>query len=339
MAWLTGRVRAVRWHGRGDVRVEEVAGAPAPGPGEVRVRVAWCGLCGTDVHEYRSGPFYTSGAPMIIGHEIAGWVDAAGADVRGLAEGALVGLNGLLPCGTCVHCRRGAYHLCLIFGHVGFTAAGGLADLVTVPAAMAVPAPAGMDSAVAALGEPFAVAMHGIRQADCPQRTNCVVVGAGTIGLAVAMLLRADGNAVTVTDVAGTRLRRAAELGFGTDAGDPAPVVFECAGAPDAPATAFARAEPGGLVVLVGLSETPSTVDFSVVVLREIRVIGSMSHLAAEDLAPALDFLAAHEDEAATLVTARIPLEDTVTRGLDVLAGPGGAEHTKILVRVHGGDG
>lgn len=316
-----------------------MAGAPDPGPGEVRVRVAWCGLCGTDVHEYRSGPFYTAGAPMIIGHEIAGWVDAAGTGVSGLAEGQLVGLNGLLPCGTCVHCVRGAYHLCLTFGHVGFTAPGGLAELVTVPAAMAVPAPSGMDSAVAALGEPFAVAMHGIRQADRPRKTECVVIGAGTIGLAVAMLLRADGNTVSVIDVAEFRVRKASRLGFATVARSHVPVVFECAGAPAAPAAAFRHAEPGGLVVLMGLSETPSTVDFSSVVLREIRVTGSMSHLADEDLAPALEFLAAHEDEAASLVTARIPLEATVESGLDVLAGPGGAEHTKILVRVDGGDG
>jgi (R,R)-butanediol dehydrogenase/meso-butanediol dehydrogenase/diacetyl reductase len=129
----------------------------------------------------------------------------------------------------------------------------------------------------------------------------------------------------------------AARLGFETDA-EPAPVVFECAGAPAAPGTAFGLAEPGGLVVLMGLSESPSTVDFSTVVLREIRVIGSMSHLAEADLAPALAFLAAHGDEARRLVTARIPLDDTVTRGLDILAGPGGADHTKILVQVHGGD-
>jgi (R,R)-butanediol dehydrogenase/meso-butanediol dehydrogenase/diacetyl reductase len=318
--------------------VERVPTAARPGPNEVRVRVAWCGLCGTDVHEYRSGPFYISSAPMIIGHEISGWVDAVGAGVTGLAEGDLVGLNGLIPCGRCAQCRRSASHLCTTFAHVGFTTAGGLAELVTVPSAMVVPARAGMDSAIAALGEPFAVAWHGIRQANRPQRTECVVVGAGTIGLAVAMLLRADGNSVSVVDVAGSRLRRAAELGFTTEAKVQVPVVFECAGAPAAPGAAFDLAEPGGLVVLMGLSETPSTVDFTGVVLREIHVVGSMSHLADADLAPALDFLATHAEEAAQLVTARIPLDATVHGGLDVLAGPEGARHAKILVQVHGGD-
>jgi (R,R)-butanediol dehydrogenase/meso-butanediol dehydrogenase/diacetyl reductase len=328
----------VRWHGRGDVRVERVAMAADPGANEVRVRVAWCGLCGTDVHEYRSGPFYISSAPMIIGHEISGWVDSVGPGVTGLAAGDLVGLNGLIPCGMCPQCGRGAYHRCTTFAHVGFTTAGGLAELVTVPSAMVVPARPGMDAAVAALGEPFAVAWHGIRQADRPQGTDCVVVGAGTIGLAVAMLLRADGNSVSVVDVAESRLRRAAGLGFTTEAKAQVPVVFECAGAPAAPGAAFDTAEPGGLVVLMGLSETPGTVDFAGVVLREVRVVGSMSHLADADLAPALEFLASHTDEAARLVTARIPLDETVHYGLDVLAGPEGAQHAKILVQVHGGD-
>ncbi len=312
--------------------------AAEPGPAEVRVRVAWCGLCGTDVHEYRSGPIYISSAPMIIGHEISGWVDAVGPGVTGLAEGDLVGLNGLIPCGTCAQCVQGAEHLCTTFAHVGFTTAGGLAELVTVPSAMVVPARAGMDAAVAALGEPFAVAWHGIRQAGRPQRTDCVVVGAGTIGLAVALLLRADGNSVSVVDVAESRLRRAADLGFTTEAKAQAPVVFECAGAPAAPGAAFELAEPGGRVVLMGLSETPSTVDFSGVVLREIHVVGSMSHLADADLKPALDFLATHAEEAGRVVTARIPLDATVHSGLDVLAGPQGAQHAKILVKVHGGD-
>jgi (R,R)-butanediol dehydrogenase/meso-butanediol dehydrogenase/diacetyl reductase len=338
----------VRWHGRGDIRVEDVPAPRPPAPGEVRVRVAWCGLCGTDVHEYRDGPIHVPVephpvtnrcAPIILGHEISGWIEAVGAGVSGLAEGDLVGLDAGLPCGECPPCRRGTTQLCVAAGHVGMSADGGLAELVTVPAKMVVAAPAGMDSAVAALSEPFAVAMHAIRRADSPQGTNCVVVGAGAIGLAVAMILRARGNTVTVIDVAEPRLRRAADLGFGTGPNPRAPVVFECAGAPAAPVAAIEAAEPSGLIVLIGLSGTPSTVDFRIVVGRELRVIGSSSHLPDADLAPALDFLADHGDEAASLVTARIPLGDTVTRGFDVLAGPEGAMHVKILVRIGESDG
>jgi (R,R)-butanediol dehydrogenase/meso-butanediol dehydrogenase/diacetyl reductase len=346
-------MRAVRWHGRGDVRVEDVPVARPPGRDEVRVRTAWCGLCGSDLHEYRSGPFRIPlrphpvtgrAAPIVLGHEIAGRVEAVGEGVAGPHEGDLVALNALLPCGACRPCRRGDLHLCLTLGHLGMSADGGLAELVTVPAAMVVPAPAGMRDDVAALAEPFAVAVRAARHAGPPAGAPCVVIGAGAIGLAVAVVLRAGGNEVTLLDVAERRLRHAAELGFAAldvraDAAGriQAPVVAECSGAPDAPDLAFRLAEPGGVVVLVGLPESPSTVDVTTVVLREVRVVGSMSHLADADMAPALALLALHADEAARIVTTRIPLDATVTGGLDALAGPDRARHAKILVHVHGG--
>src|SRR3954447_23754019 len=119
---MPGQMRAVRWHGRGDVRFEKVPGAPPPGPDEIRIRVAWCGLCGSDVHEYRSGPFQiplrphpVTGrcAPIILGHEVSGWVDELGADRADLAPGTLVSLNALLPCGACRECLRGAPQRCV----------------------------------------------------------------------------------------------------------------------------------------------------------------------------------------------------------------------------------
>jgi (R,R)-butanediol dehydrogenase/meso-butanediol dehydrogenase/diacetyl reductase len=346
----SGSMRAVRWHGRFDVRVEDVPKARAPGPHEVRVRVAWCGLCGSDLHEYRSGPFRIplrphpvtgQSAPIVLGHEISGWVDAIGSATPGLREGDLVALNALLPCGTCRPCLRGDVHLCLTLGHLGMSADGGLAELLTVPAAMVVPAPAGMRSDVAALAEPFAVAVRAIGHAGRPVGASCVVIGAGAIGLAVAIVLRAGGNTVTLLDIAPQRLRHAGELGFqALDVGAAetitlqAPVVFECSGADAAPDAAFRLAEPGGLVVLTGLPESPSTVDFTVVVLREVHVVGSMSHLADADMAPALSLLAEHAEEASRIVTARVPLGATVEQGLEVLAGPERARHAKMLVRV-----
>ena len=346
-------MRAVRWHGRGDVRVEQVAPARMPGPGEIRVRVAWCGLCGTDLHEYRAGPVHIPtrphpvtgrAAPITLGHEIAGWIESVGAGVTGLAEGDLVALNALLPCGGCPPCRRGDIHLCLTFGHLGFSADGGLADLVSAPAAMAVPAPPGMPADLAALAEPFAVAMRAVRHAGRPSGTRCVVLGAGTIGLAAATVLRADGNEVTLLDVAPERIAHASRLGFAAGGVDEAlagrrqaPVVIECSGAVPAADAAVRLAEPGGIAVVVGLPGAPSPIDLSNLVLREVRLVGSMSHLADADLAPALAVLAAHPARALGIVTGRIPLAATVTEGFDVLAGPDRGRHAKILVRVHDG--
>jgi (R,R)-butanediol dehydrogenase/meso-butanediol dehydrogenase/diacetyl reductase len=342
-------MRAVRWHARRDIRLDEVPDPPPPGPGEIGVRVAWCGLCGSDVHEYRSGPFQIPlrphpvtgrSAPIVLGHEVSGWVERTGPGVPGPAVGDLVSLNGLIPCGRCPQCRRQAPQRCLSFGHIGMSADGGLADRLTVPAEMVVAAPPGTDAEVAALAEPFAVAMHALAQADRPADQRCLVIGAGAIGLATALVLREAGNTVTVLDIAAERIAHANALGFPavtTEArAEPAAVVFECSGAGTAPATAIRLAEPGGLVVCVGLPEQPTTLDFKSLVLREVRTVGAVSHRTRADLVPALGFLAAHPESARRLITARIPLEATVPDGIEVLASPAARAHGKILVRVAG---
>jgi (R,R)-butanediol dehydrogenase/meso-butanediol dehydrogenase/diacetyl reductase len=340
-------MRAVRWHARGDIRLDEVPDPPRPGPGEIGVRVAWCGLCGSDVHEYRSGPFQiplrphpVTGrqAPIVLGHEVSGWVEESGPGVPGPVVGDLVSLNGLIPCGRCPQCRRHAPQCCVSFGHIGMSADGGLADRLTVPAEMVVAAPPGADPEIAALAEPFAVAMHAIAQADRPADQRCVIIGAGAIGLAVALVLREAGNAVTVLDIAAERLRHASALGLTTvssaAAAGPAAVVFECSGASEAPSAAVRLAEPGGLIVFVGLPEAPSTLDFKPLVLRELRTVGAVSHRTQADLVPALSFLAGHAAHARRLITARIPLEATVADGIEVLASSAARRHGKILVRV-----
>jgi (R,R)-butanediol dehydrogenase / meso-butanediol dehydrogenase / diacetyl reductase len=341
-------MRAVRWHARHDIRLDDVPDPPAPGPAEIRIRVAWCGLCGSDVHEYRSGPFQiplrphpVTGrcAPVVLGHEVSGWVEQTGPGVPGPAVGDLVSLNGLIPCGRCAQCRRQAPQRCVSFGHIGMSADGGLADRLTVPAEMVVAAPPGTDPEIAALAEPFAVAMHAIAQAGHPADQRCTVLGAGAIGLAVALVLREAGNLVTVADVAAERLAHAADLGLAAaaaDGADAAPVVFECSGAAEAPAAAIERTEPGGLIVFAGLPESPSTIDLKPLVLREIRTVGTVSHRTQADLVPALTFLAGHAETARRLITARIPLADTVPRGIEALAGPDRRRQCKILVRVAG---
>jgi threonine dehydrogenase-like Zn-dependent dehydrogenase len=182
--------------------------------------------------------------------------------------------------------------------------------------------------------------MHALAQADRPADQRCLVIGAGAIGLATALVLREAGNTVTVLDIAAERIAHANALGFPavtTEArAEPAAVVFECSGAGTAPATAIRLAEPGGLVVCVGLPEQPTTLDFKSLVLREVRTVGAVSHRTRADLVPALGFLAAHPESARRLITARIPLEATVPDGIEVLASPAARAHGKILVRVAG---
>src|SRR3954469_15570693 len=159
-------MRALRWHGRRDVRFEEVPEAPPPGPGEVRLNVEWCGICGTDLEEYVDGPVVIATephpltgdcAPMIIGHEISGRVADVGAGVTGLRGGDLVAIDGMLFCGQCRACHDHRYMLCERWASIGMMCPGGLAERVTVPAYMAIAASGDIATDELALAEPFAV--------------------------------------------------------------------------------------------------------------------------------------------------------------------------------------
>ena len=344
----SGDMVAVRWHARGDVRVDRVPLPHPPRSGELGLAVCWCGICGTDVHEYLAGPAVVpvrphpgSGlsAPMALGHEISARITSVGDGVQGFAVGDLVVLDALIPCGTCPPCKRDDVHLCERQGHLGMSADGGLAEFLTVPTSMAVLVPAGVPEDLAALAEPMAVAFHAVQLAG-ELAGPAVVLGAGTIGLCVAALVRDGGGTVTVLDTSAPRRGRAAALGFAVgephaaSIADRAASVFECSGAAAAAVLAPKLARSGGLVVVVGLPSEVVPIDVTDLVLREIRIQGSVSHTRERDLRPAIAFVAEHLDLAAALVTARIDLVHTVRDGLDVLADADSSAHTKILVRV-----
>lgn len=337
-------MKALRWHGRGDVRLDDVPEPGGLGSGEVVVQVAYCGLCGSDVHEYLHGPFQipvdephpTTGksAPVTLGHEISGVVAALGPDVEGLAVGDLVALNALLPCGRCGQCAAGQAQRCVALGHLGMSADGGLAEFVVVPSAMVARADPSVGARVAALAEPFAVAVHAVGKAPAPLPGSIGVLGAGSIGLAVAIVAKSRGASAVLFDVDPQRLAHARALGFATDGSETFDVVFDCSGAVSGPATALGLLAPGGTLVCAGLPAAPGPLDIASLVLKEQRVVGAVGHTVDADLRPALDVLAEHRDLAEQLITACVPLEQAVTGGLDVLAGADRGRHCKILVEV-----
>src|SRR5437763_15105392 len=165
-------MRALRFHTAGDLRVEEVQAPLEPSADEVIVRVANCGICGTDLHEYVAGPIVTptephplTGArnPQILGHEFAGEVVATGADVKAVADGDRVAIMPLAYCGRCAYCRRGLQHLCATMACVWLSHAwGGMAELATVAEYQIVRLPDSVSYRQAALIHPTAVAAYGV---------------------------------------------------------------------------------------------------------------------------------------------------------------------------------
>ena len=180
-------MRAARYHGRCDVRIEDVA-EPDPGPDEVKLRVAFNGICGSDLHEYYSGPSACpttphpmTGAqiPVILGHELSGVVTAIGARVTDVHEGDQVAVEPLVTCGHCASCRSGRYHLCSRLAIHGLsTGGGGLAEYTVVNRSMVHRLPPNVTLAHGALVEPMSVALHAVRRAGAPAGQTAVVHGA-----------------------------------------------------------------------------------------------------------------------------------------------------------------
>ena len=216
-------MRAGVYRGPGEVAVAERA-LPEPGPGEVRLRITACGLCGTDLHLVHSPkPIIEPGS--IMGHEMAGVVDDLGAGVSGFEAGEPVVVEPLASCGDCDPCREGRDSICRKLELYGMRRPGGFADAVVVPAHRLYRVPGALSPSLAALAEPFAVAVHGLRLADVPGSAGALpapgaarvgapafrpatgggalegpplagrllVLGAGAIGLAVVAVTRAWG--------------------------------------------------------------------------------------------------------------------------------------------------
>ena len=349
-------MKAAVWHGRDDVRIEEVAEAPDPGMGEVRVTVDWCGICGTDVEEWRQGPIIIPtkphlltgmAAPLILGHEVVGRVESAGPGVSGLFAGALVALDAVLSCGSCWWCRRHLVTLCPNFAAIGLHRHGGLAERVTVPAAMCVSVPDGVDPAAAALAEPLAVAVRGLRKGRLAFGESVGIFGAGTIGLLTLIAAKHSGaGQVIVFDPVPARRQLAEQLGADlvfdpTDAsfrdaardateGRGPDVTVEAAGSPRSAASAIDVTRAGGRTVIVGLTSTPAALDLLDIAAGEKEVIGSMSHVCDEEFSAAVQLLARAGVKADDLVERRIGLDDVVSVGFATLVA--GATKPKVLV-------
>jgi len=169
--------------------------APTPGPGEVRVRIAACGICGSDVHGF-TGSTGRRIPPLVMGHEAAGTVDAVGAGVDDLAIGTRVALDSTVFCGQCSHCLAGRENLCTERQVLGVSCGpyrryGCFAEQVVVPRRVAYSIPDSLDFIAASLLEPLTIALHAVHLAGVgPETRSAVVVGAGPIGLACVASLR-----------------------------------------------------------------------------------------------------------------------------------------------------
>lgn len=300
---------------------------PDPGPGEVLVRVGAAGICGSDVEVLegrRPAPYVRY--PIIPGHEWAGTVEAVGPGVDNVEVGAAVVAEGLRACGDCARCREGRTNLCAAeYAETGFTHPGAFAEFVCVPADLVHRLPPDSDLAAAALLEPAACVACGLLEAELRPGLSVAVVGAGTLGLLAAALLRL--TSPTRLALVGTRPDRLAlgrELGAGEtcDLGGEDPIealggdfdlVFEAASRPEGAAVAVSLARRGGTVVLEGISGAGrETIDPDLVVLGHRRVQGIFGASRTAWLW-VVELFSNGQLDPTPLVTHRFPLEDFET--------------------------
>ncbi len=303
--------------------------APVPGADEILVRVAACGICGSDVHGYDG----TSGRripPIVMGHEAAGVVSAVGPGVSKFKPGDRVTFDSTVYCGQCEFCLLGDINLCNNRQVIGvscgdFRRAGAFAEYVVVPQRISYHLPDALEFQEAAMLEAVSVALHAVRVSDMKGGETALVIGAGMIGLLTLQAAKAAGaSRVLVADIDQSRLLRAEKIGAdatlllsGADlvkeilkqtGGRGVDLVLEAVGREETISASIASVRKGGTVTLIGNISPEVKIPLQVVVSRQIRLQGSCA--SSGEYPQAMELMAQGKIQVKTLITAVAPLED-----------------------------
>lgn len=303
--------------------------APVPGADEILVRVAACGICGSDVHGYDG----TSGRripPIVMGHEAAGLVEAAGAGVTRFKAGDRVTFDSTVYCGQCEFCRQGDVNLCNNRQVIGvscgdYRRAGAFAEYVVVPQRITYHLPEALEFKEAAMLEAVAVALHAVRVSEMKGGETALVIGAGMIGLLTLQAAKAAGaSQVLIADIDRSRLERAEKLGADAalllsggelaqeilhrTGGRGVDLVLEAVGRDETISASIASVRKGGTVTLIGNISPQVKIPLQAVVSRQIRLQGSCA--SSGEYPEAMELLASGKIKVKPLITAVAPLSD-----------------------------
>jgi (R,R)-butanediol dehydrogenase / meso-butanediol dehydrogenase / diacetyl reductase len=349
-------MKAAVFHAEHDVRVEEVADPAGPGAGQVLIRPLWCGICGTDLHEYAMGPIVIpasphrlngSQLPQVLGHEFSAEVVETGPGVANVRAGQRVSIMPLLFCGTCYFCRRGLNHLCVSMACIGLSYDwGGIAELAVVPASHVSPLPDSVSDLQGALVEPAAVAAYGVDVAQVRPGDTVLVTGAGPIGALASLYAAQLGARVVISEVNPVRAELAESLDVG-EVLDPtqidvvewlrdrtegvgADAVIECSGNERALQTAIDAVRSAGRISQTGLHTKAAAIEPMKLSEHDIALVGTWCY-PVTDWPRIIDLIARGRLPVEKVVTAQVPMADVVARGFEVLLSPTG-DQVKVLV-------
>lgn len=351
---LPTTMTAARYYGPGDIKIETIP-IPVLSATQVLIRNELCGICGTDLHEYVEGPIFAptaetpdpltgERAPVVLGHEMVGIVESVGDQVNNLKVGARVVVEPRQACGYCKQCTSGYRNRCPTAATIGLQGGGGgLAEYVAVDSALVYDI-GELPARIGAIVEPLAVARHAVMQAGIEiSGTKALVVGAGPIGVLITWVLQESGAAeVIVVEPDEPRRERARIFGATRviDASstaeierlaNSADVAFECAGLGAALQTCLDGVKPGGSVVNVAISGKPTQVNLLPVIVKELKLVGTICYV--DDHQATIELLQDAAFPIEEFITATFPLKRLVDSGLHELQTRPG-EHLKIVVEI-----
>jgi (R,R)-butanediol dehydrogenase / meso-butanediol dehydrogenase / diacetyl reductase len=323
-------MRAVRLHGVGELRVEEISPLGAPLAGEVKIRIRASGICGSDLHNFRTGR-WISKLPVTPGHELAGEVMELGNGVTGLHSGDLVVADSRVTCGDCPACKAGRENTCERLGYIGEVCDGGFAEFVNLPAIQLLKVPDGVAPRIAALSEPLGVALHLIRRLAPAKNQSILIAGAGPVGglAAIALEHLGFGPLVVIERNASRGALVTSLTGAQVVAADPTEIIDAChgkprfaieaTGSPDILSLLIGVLAGRGRLGLVGLFCGTCPIDWNPIIEKEIDLVGCS--VFQDEQRQALGLLKALGAKLEHIVSAPLGLQDVPAEYARLIAG------------------
>ncbi|KAI1271986.1 GroES-like protein [Xylaria sp. FL0933] len=353
-------MKAVRYYGKEDVRIEQIP-EPTIRPGQIKIAPAFVGLCGTDLHEYLGGPNFCpvnqhpvtgETIPVTLGHEFSGIIKEIGPEVTGFELGQACAVQPTIFCGHCPACQDGAENVCHTGGFVGLSGGGGgLSQAVCVNATHVFPLPEGLELETGALVEPLSVAWHALSAApDINPESVVLILGGGPIGLAMILCLKAKGvKTIVLSEIAASRQNFARQFGatqvvnpvnddivkvvLNLSNGRGADVAFDCAGVPASIKSACTAIKTRGTVVNVAIWEKEIPFNPNWITWKESNYKSVLGYR-REDFEAVIENLRTGSIKPNGMITAKIKFENVVEDGIKRLISDKDS-HVKILVDVN----
>ena len=314
---------------------------PLPGKKEVLLEVAYCGICGSDVHSIEVG-LYEDG--LIPGHEFSGRIVELGSEVEGFSPGDRVVVDPVVGCGQCRFCREGRPQLCDSLDTLGITSDGGMAEYAVVPSSSLHRLDGRVSLKEAALVEPLSVAVHAAKRAELKEGERVLIIGGGTVGLMLLQVAALKTDEIALVEPSHAKRQLAQKMGARW-VSEPATacklshrvgsfdVVFEAVGRPDTLQNALDMVSKGGRVVVVGLHTEEASVDPLKMMYEEVSLLGTFANQG--DFPEAIELLAEGKVKAEPLISKVFPLEQGPEAFRQLKAQP---NWVKVLIEAGGGD-